>query len=394
MTIPNRPDLLGYLVDALEIDERAAVELALRQDPSLKDELRRVRRQLEILRSPDVEWNGFETADDERAGCESAFGEYPCSDEADWNCPPPSGLVDRTLQFIADQTSIDGRSSDSDAGPRSSMGEPSELVPSAAITGSPFPSDHDGQTYIEPAGKRSWRGAARESLAPPSQRWRLADVAVALAVCIAGAGLIFPLISASRSNAQIMACANNLREIGTALTEYSEHQNGFFPRVAETGALAAGGIYAPTLLSGGYVANPRLFVCPASSLADDSSLRIPTMADIQRATGDELVQLRRQMGGSYGYALGYRQAGVYKPTRNLYRDSFALVADMPSEDCTGSPNHAGNGHNVLLEDGHIVFLKSCRLEGSTDDIFTNDEGKAAAGCHVNDAVVVRSDVSP
>jgi hypothetical protein len=67
---------------------------------------------------------------------------------------------------------------------------------------------------------------------------------------------------------------------------------------------------------------------------------------------------------------------------------------MPSEDCASSPNHAGNGHNVLLEDGQVVFLKSCRLIGSTDDIFTNDEGKAAAGCHINDAVVVRSDVSP
>jgi hypothetical protein len=78
----------------------------------------------------------------------------------------------------------------------------------------------------------------------------------------------------------------------------------------------------------------------------------------------------------------------------LYRETFALVSDVPSEDCSSSPNHSFRGQNVLLEDGHVVFLKSCRLDGSTDDIFTNDDGKVAAGCHVNDAVVVRSDVSP
>jgi anti-sigma-K factor RskA len=331
MTNPNRHDLLAYLADALEPDERRAIEEALRQDPSLNEPLRQARRQLEILNDADVD-----------------------------SAPPP-GLADRTLRFIA-ESSESGGGNDLD---------------------------------LQPSGKRKSRSAAaREPLAPAMHPWRFVDVAVALAVCLAGACLVLPLLNISRANARVVACANNVREIGTAMTEYSEHHNGFFPRVAETGSLAAGGIYAPTLLAGGYVTNPRLFICPGSPLADDASLRIPSLAELQKATADKLAQLHRQMGGSYGYALGYRQAGVYRPTRNLYRESFALVADMPSEDFSSSLNHCSNGQNVLLEDGHVVFLKSCRLEGSTDDIFTNDDGKAAAGCHVNDAVVVRSDVAP
>lgn len=336
MTNSRRHDLLGYLAGALEPDERLAVEESLRQDPSLREELRRVGRRLNALR------------------------------DGASDCQPPPGLAERTLQFIAEHE-------------ESAAGRDSSLE----------------RSEIEPSGKRKWRGAAtREPLAPTTQPWRLVDIAVALAVCLAGAGLIFPLLNVSRSNARVAACANNLREIGLAATAYSEHQNGFFPRVAEKGSLAAGGIYAPTLLAAGYVTDPRVFVCPGSPQADDPSWRIPTVAEVEAASGPELAQLHRRMGGSYGYALGYRQDGVYRPTRNLYRESFALLADAPSEDCFSSPNHSGKGHNVLLEDGHIVFLKSSHLDGSTDDIFMNDEGKVAAGCHVNDAVVVRSDVSP
>jgi hypothetical protein len=340
---------LGYLAGALEPYERAAVEDSLRQDPSLNDELRRVRRQLEVLKSD-----------------YSIGGEPSDSIGADADCQPPPGLADRTLRFIA-------RFEASGAG---------------------------AHAELEPSGKPKWRGeAAREPLAPATQPWRFVDIAVALAVCLAGAGLILPMLNISRSNARIVTCANNLREVGLAATQYSEHQNGFFPRVAEKGSLAAGGIYAPTLLAGGYITDPHVFICPGSKLADNASAddalaRIPTVAEIQAASGDDLAQLHRRMGGSYGYALGYRQGGVYRPTRNLYRETFALAADEPSEDCSSSLNHSGKGHNVLLEDGHVVFLKTCRLDGSTDDIFTNDDGKTAAGCQVNDAVVVRSDVSP
>jgi hypothetical protein len=337
MTNPNQHDLLGYLADALEPDERLAIEESLRRDPALKEELRQVRRQLELLNDTGLDYQ------------------------------PPPGLAVRTLQFIAQhELSVAG-------------------TESSAVN----------RAELEHVGKRKQRvEAVRDSLTTATHSWRFVDIAVALAVCLAGVGLVFPLLNSSRSNARVTACANNLRDVGLALTQYSEHQNGFFPRVAETGSLAAGGIYAPTLLAGGYVTDPRTFICPGSQQADDVSLRIPTVAELQAASGEQLAQLHRQMGGSYGYALGYRQAGIYRPTRNLYRETFALVADEPSEDCSSSLNHCGKGHNVLLEDGHVVFLKSCHLDGSADDIFKNDEGKAAAGCHVNDAVIVRSEVSP
>ena len=152
----------------------------------------------------------------------------------------------------------------------------------------------------------------------------------------------------------------------------------------------------PTLVDDGYLTNPRTVICPASALARQSNFHLPTLEDLSNATGDHLLALQRVVGGSYGYVLGYRENGVYKPTRNLHRCTFAVVADVPSEefDREGSPNHGWAGHNVLFEDGRVVYLRSCYLCGSSDNIFRNDRGQIAPGCHPNDSVIVRSEVSP
>ena len=175
------------------------------------------------------------------------------------------------------------------------------------------------------------------------------------------AALIFPLINASRASSQITACANNLRELGVALTAYSEHHNGMFPQVPERGNLGAAGVFGPTLVDAGYLRDPRMLVCPGSPLADRADFHIPTLDELRSAKADRLKELQRDMGGSYGYALGYRDNGIYKPTRNLRRETFAIAADMPAEDLTEhqtSPNHGWSGHNVLLEGGRVVYLKN------------------------------------
>jgi hypothetical protein len=247
---------------------------------------------------------------------------------------------------------------------------------------------------------RSGGQSAREPLSLPARAWRAVDIAAALACCIALAALVFPLINASRASARVTACANNLRELGVALTAYSEHHNGMFPEIPEHGNLSAAGVYAPKLVDAGYLHDPRVLICPGSPLADRAGFRIPTLDELRGAAGDHLSELRRNMGGSYGYALGYREKAVYKPTRNLRREMFAIVADMPAEDLTvgaehqTSPNHGWSGHNVLLEGGRVVYLRTCHLDGSLDNIFFNDDHQVAAGCNVNDAVIARSDAKP
>lgn len=335
MSGSTQPDLVGYVLDALEPEERQAVEARIQSDPALQEQVALIRRSMEVL------------------------------DDGD-SCEPPAGLAERTCALVEHERE------------RRVVG----------LTARPSPlTTHSRLTHREP-------------LALPTRTWRAVDIAAALACCVALAALVFPLINASRASARITACANKLRELGVALTAYSEHHNGMFPEVPERGNLSGAGIYGPKLIDAGYLRDPRILICPGSSIADRVGFRIPTLDELRAANADRLSELHRDMGGSYGYVLGYRDKGTYRTTRNLRRETFAIAADMPADDLAlrpehqASPNHGWNGCNVLLEGGRVVYLKTCHLDGSDDNIFFNDNHRIAAGCHVNDAVIARSNANP
>jgi len=181
-----------------------------------------------------------------------------------------------------------------------------------------------------------------------------------------------------------------------ALTQYSQTNGGLFPSVPIQGKLAAAGIYAPVLFQNKLVNDPGRFVCPDSRLAAKRNVfRIPTYNELELATPAKIVDLRPTLGGSYGYNLGYMRDGVYNPTKNLYRDNFAILSDAPS-DRPGhqSDNHGSWGQNVLFENGGVKFMTSSKPSDSIDDIFANDDGLVAAGLHQNDSVIGASSATP
>jgi len=186
--------------------------------------------------------------------------------------------------------------------------------------------------------------------APPSWRSRVGwlDTTVALAVFALAGLCTLPAIQSSRFHARLTSCSDNLRELGTMLTVYSGANHGYFPRVPTQGKLASAGVYAPTLLQGGFLTEPRRVVCPDSALAARGDFRVPSLDELQAADTEKAAQLRQQMGGSYGYCIGYLDHGIFCATRNLQRPGFALMADAPREDRPDrqSDNHSGRGQNV------------------------------------------------
>src|SRR5690606_13518307 len=132
--------------------------------------------------------------------------------------------------------------------------------------------------------------------------------------------LFFPAIQQSRTAARQAACQNNLRQLGVALTEYSERNHKYFPPVPPQGNLAAAGVYAVQLLDNGLLDDPHQLLCPAIEEAQqDEPFRVPTAAELEAATGKQLEQLRRRMGGSYGYSLGYITDRGYQHVKNQGR---------------------------------------------------------------------------
>ncbi|HUT09287.1 MAG TPA: hypothetical protein VMY42_02230 [Thermoguttaceae bacterium] len=241
-------------------------------------------------------------------------------------------------------------------------------------------------------------GVMSPESSPPSGtghvRW--VDVAVAVGVFVAASLLIIPAIQSSRFHSRLTACQDNLFELGRALTQYGDRHDGYFPGVPAEGKLSAAGIYAAILKDSGLLPETSRVVCPGSPMAGQSSAEVPSLAELQEATGDRLLVLRSTMGGSYGYSFGHVQDGVYRFTKNLGRSDFALMADVPLEDRSPlqSFNHGGKGQNVLFEDGHVRFVVRSRPFDEADDFFANDNGVVDAGVHVHDSVIAPSSAAP
>lgn len=226
-----------------------------------------------------------------------------------------------------------------------------------------------------------------------SSQWRLQDMVVAMGIFVAGSLLLFPAVLNSRQHAQLRACQHNLMNLGQALAEYSEHHDGYFPRVPTTGNLAAAGIYAPSLVDRGLIRSASV-ICPASPLAKEGNFRVPRMSELRSAQGERLRALQARMGGSYGYSLGYVQGGRYHDVRNRQRETFALMSDAPDAGpSTGSTHHDGR-HNVLFEDGHVRCVQDAGLAAGGDHIFRNRLGFVGAGIGPDDAVVAPSEGAP
>ncbi len=322
MTDPEREQLLGSLLGALDEDEQAALDAQLENDAEYRKELALLRRRLEPLAALRV------------------------------NYDPPPGLAERTCRFVA------------------------------AHLASPAPACKKAQSPGCPAQL----GRAHDEIGHGHGGHR----------AVAAALLIFPAVANSRFSARCAACQDNLHELGTALAQYSQTNGGYFPAVPTQGKLATAGIYAPVLFQNKLINDVSRFVCPDSRLAAQrNSFRIPTYSELELAPSSKVVDLRPTLGGSYGYNLGYTRDGSYYPTKNLYRDNFAIMSDSPSDRPDHqSENHGGLGQNVLFENGSVKFLTQSKPEGSNDDIFTNDAGLVAAGLQQNDSVVGASQTAP
>jgi len=268
---------------------------------------------------------------------------------------------------------------------------------------------HDRQYGLRQCGSRQYGsrqcGSAsaerRTWAAPQTRRWTVTDALVAAGVLVVGAALLLPVIANSRYLAQLAACQNNLRQLGTALHEYSELHEGRFPQVPAQGKLAVAGMYAPILKEHELIPESRVVLCPGSSLAQDLAERgdpfeVYSCGELESANGMRFELLRNSLGGSYAYTIGFVSDGVYYSTRNRGRSHFPILADAPAAIAAAmqSPNHGGRGQNVLFEDMHVRFVRGCTADDCDDHIFLNRNGVVEAGLDVDDAVLAPSGVSP
>jgi type II secretory pathway pseudopilin PulG len=324
-------ELVGYCLGALEESESRQVEFAL-ADPVRGPDLR---RNLELIRK------AMRPLDVDRG---------PMA--------PPVGLAKRTVAFVASQ-----------AAPAT--------VPMRPMTRPAAPMRDDAE----------WQGAS-------GRQWldRMIIAASALAACV----LVAPLLLESIADARARRAQRNLQSLAGSLQGYAgAHRQ--YPSPPGEGPLSRAGLYAPTLVSEHrLVADDGTVLVPDSALSKPGNFRIPSMDELRAAIGTpQLEKLVQDMGGDFGYTLGYRDANeVLQENRDLRRNNHPLMADAPNESGHRSDNHPKGLHHILFEDGRVERVQADDLHRDDDHLFRNHDGEHRAGKDVDDAVIGDSHHQP
>jgi len=212
-----------------------------------------------------------------------------------------------------------------------------------------------------------------------------------LALVVVAAALTAPLFGSARQMAEIRRCQENMHRTGRALIEYARLHDDAFPEIAESGSTSYAGIFAVRLRESGLLPDADAAFCRAA--LDDGLPMLPTSDELAASSEAEAEATFAALGGLFGYTLGYEEDGRYRRQRNRNRARFAVLVDDPLDARNGGRSH-GCGQNVCFEDGHVEFLKSCKLPKSCDDYFRNHDGVVAAGIGPDDVVLGRSSATP
>jgi type II secretory pathway pseudopilin PulG len=336
-----KPDLLGYLMHAVEPDEARQIENLLESDLELRKEMVKLRQKLAPL-------------------------------ELLENAEPSTELVYQTLRGVATARSHE-------------MPAP---VPASVKSSSKHRS-----AVVEP-----WKSNEYEA-APTT--WRRADawalIAIVMMICLA----IPPLLQYVRDRALQTECRENMRQVYSALDNYMSNHNGSIPALAPSGPASHAGVYAVTLRDRGLWGDTLRVSCPPNA----GPKLPPTMAEIQQHKDEEQAYWQNFAGTyayHLGYVQNDNGKMSIKALNRTDGDSLPILADraprfgeVPQWASANSPNHGGRGQNVLHLGGHVQFFIFRSAAGGDDhDIFRNQNNQQYAGVKLQDIVLGSSEAKP
>jgi len=261
----------------------------------------------------------------------------------------------------------------------------------------------DGEPAEPPAGL-AWRTVAfvaqnrhrRRGLrdfVPVVVPFRLADVAVAAGIFLAGLLTLIPAAHRGRLQKDQLGCVFNLQQLGLGLGQYA-NTNHVYPYAPPECPAAHAGAFAFMLHDAGLLPDRAALDCPCNGRCPEPSPLpdFPTVCEIQKKTPDRYV---RMVGWDYAYHVGYHQStGKLGPMVAVFSAYLPILADRPPHDGRSrildgnSPNHRRRGQNVLYTDGHVLWHNTRRLSPRDPDMFLNAEHRPAPGVSQEDAALV------
>jgi len=233
----NDEELIGYLLDLLEPDERAALALRLEREPVAATRLAVLRAAIAPLK--------VDASDPD----------------------PPAGLASRTVARLAAYLVEH---------------DPRPTTDPHAATPSSLPTFRHATTTDQPE-PRAVGGRFR------------ADLIVAAGLALVAVGLGLSVVARMRQQSDAAACPNNLRTLHVGLTTYADTHDGRFPQVG-AGQYPTAGSFVPALVESGQFPNGFHATCPTAvrASAGNSSSDVPYTYSLgYRGPNGELLGLRR-----------------------------------------------------------------------------------------------------
>lgn len=260
----------------------------------------------------------------------------------------------------------------------------------------------------------------RPLMEPSPRRRRWADVTVMAVALVLLLGLGFPLLARVRGEARRVACQDNLRQLGVALSEFvMRDRDARMPGLAESGPEAFAGVYAVRLAEQGLLGDSSLRWCPATKMPQPEFTLANTAGDtdglapgVHRLVSRDCLQeaiakgdvarlrwLQQVAGGDYAYSLGVMDGDRYDAPRFEGRSTFAVLGDAPLQRTYGGETvdvaqlrwpHGGDGANLLYEDGSVRFAHPSKMLSVPDHPYMNHRGWVEAGVNIDDAALAPS----
>jgi prepilin-type N-terminal cleavage/methylation domain-containing protein/prepilin-type processing-associated H-X9-DG protein len=218
-------------------------------------------------------------------------------------------------------------------------------------------------------------------------------------------GFLLPTMEKARHKGYIQACASNLRQIGQALSIYSNENHGFYPRTAyvagqaPVAGSAAAGVTDPLALPANDVTAPLWLLARAEHLP--TQVFMCPYNDVNEFEADKGDPQKQANFTNYAKNLGYSYANPYPDAAavskgykltNKVPAGFTLMADLnpgvsanrksdvflpnPKSPTTemrygNSENHEREGQNVLFADGHVTYSLTPFVGIGDDNVYTS-----------------------
>ena len=165
--------------------------------------------------------------------------------------------------------------------------------------------------------------------------WTMLEMICAVGIISVIAGFSTGVTAGVRRNAQCVACAHNLRQIGNALIMY-QSENSCYPMMGDA---------LPDALAK-YISAPEIFVCPR---------------DRGNADSYSPFYVPRQATEPDGFLIGCPRHGSSKQTNGLYGNGRTLAGDNAGVKWNDKPVPIGTvvkGGQLKFADGTIVDIKA------------------------------------